>query len=120
MLFPNKRKYIGIGQNELKNIGISGICKNPISCIPNYNIYSLLHIFLYYTTELVNALALNAHTYTRSDDFISKIVQQLEGYMTFLTSEEVITALFLKRMNILLLIETLLPNTVERLGVTHA
>ncbi len=35
MLFPNKRKYIGIGQNLLKNIGISDIGKNPISCIPS-------------------------------------------------------------------------------------
>ncbi len=34
MLFPNKRKYNGIGQIELKNIGISDIGKNPISCIP--------------------------------------------------------------------------------------
>ncbi len=44
MLFPNKRKYIGIdiGQNELKNIGISNICKNPISCIPNIYIYIVM------------------------------------------------------------------------------
>ncbi len=28
--FQTKRKYIGIGQNDLKNIGI-----NPISCIPS-------------------------------------------------------------------------------------
>ncbi len=35
MLFPNKGKYIGIGQYELKNIGILDIGKNPISCIPN-------------------------------------------------------------------------------------
>ncbi len=35
MLFPHKRKYIGIGQNESKNIGISDIGKNTISCIPS-------------------------------------------------------------------------------------
>ncbi len=35
MSFPNKRKYIGIGQIELKNIGISA--KNPILCIPTLN-----------------------------------------------------------------------------------
>ncbi len=37
MLFPNKKKYIGIGHNELKNIG-----KNPISCIPRINVFFFL------------------------------------------------------------------------------
>ncbi len=46
MLFPNKRKYIGIGigQNELKNIVISDIGKNPILCIPRK--YITLNIYL--------------------------------------------------------------------------
>ncbi len=30
IFFQTKRKYIGIGQNDLKNIGISDIGKNPI------------------------------------------------------------------------------------------
>ncbi len=48
MLFLNKRKYIGIdiGQNELKNIGISDIGKNPISCIPNLKIIESICIYL--------------------------------------------------------------------------
>ncbi len=39
VLFPNRRKYIGIdisiSPNELKHIGISDISKNTISLIPN-------------------------------------------------------------------------------------
>ncbi len=31
VLFPNKRKYIGIGQDEFENISISDISKNLIS-----------------------------------------------------------------------------------------
>ncbi len=50
MLFPNKREYIGIGigisQNELKNICISDIGKNPISCIPNKYIYIYIYIYI--------------------------------------------------------------------------
>ncbi len=38
-LASKQRKYIGIGQNELKNIGISDIGKNPISCIPTKLVY---------------------------------------------------------------------------------
>ncbi len=50
VLFPNKRKYIcigigiGIGQKDLKNIGVSDIGKNPISCIPTFNT-----CFIYFT-----------------------------------------------------------------------
>ncbi len=47
MLFSNKRKYIGIGQNELKNIGIRDIGKNPISWIPSLQ-YECRKIFTLY------------------------------------------------------------------------
>ncbi len=62
MLFPNKRKYIGIGQNELKNIGISDIGKNPISCIPNL-IDIKLYFIAYFILVVVGIFIVTQYTF---------------------------------------------------------
>ncbi len=51
VLFQNKEKNISvstsaIGQNDLKNMGISDICKNQISCIPNLKWYALKKVIV--------------------------------------------------------------------------
>ncbi len=70
MCFPNNRKYIGIGQNQLKNIGISDIGKNQISCIPTQYLngkkvctLNSLNSFLNFKQEIktANILALCLH-----------------------------------------------------------
>ncbi len=50
-------KYISIGQNELKNIGILDISKNPVSYIPSislWSIYKLIAASVFFNLRIVN------------------------------------------------------------------